>query len=390
VKRGARALAYSVALAAIAGSLAAIHPPSSETGAALDRGDTELLRARSNTVAAAVASGLERSDYPTGSARFDGEWLLVTHVMAALGHAKLAERLPESDEIDRAERAIDRLLAPDVRGFDREAWAHDALDDLGSERAHLAYLGYTGLALAVVESAAVRATRPTPHRALRRAIAEHLAARYAAVHGRALETYPGEAYPPDNAAALAAVAVSRRLDRGDAVEALLDSFFERYRDPATGLLFQAVDPASDLPSDTARGSGTLFASYLISFASEQHSRALYLAGRDRLFVEAGGFGAMHEFAGRGAGDIDSGPVVFGLGVSATGFGIGAARANGDSETFVRLYATAHFAGLPICTGDRCSYLAGGALGDAILFAMVTAGPAGSAPPLLNASLEPGR
>ena len=82
---------------------------------------------------------------------------------------------------------------------------------------------------------------------------------------------------------------------------------------------------------------------------------------------------------RGAGDIDSGPVVLGFGVSASGFAIGASRAHGDRETFTGLYATAHLFGAPWDEDGSRTYATGGPIGDAILFAMLTAPRVGSLP-----------
>lgn len=86
-----------------------------------------------------------------------------------------------------------------------------------------------------------------------------------------------------------------------------------------------------------------------------------------------GFGTILEHAEGGAGaDVDSGPVVAGFGVSATGFAIGASRAHGDRDAFAALYATAHLFGAPFDENGRRTYATGGPLGDAILFAMLTA------------------
>jgi hypothetical protein len=76
----------------------------------------------------------------------------------------------------------------------------------------------------------------------------------------------------------------------------------------------------------------------------------------------------------GDGDIDSGPIVMGFGVSPTGFHLAGCRLYGHRETFRHLYASAHFAGSPLDRGDRREYVTGGPLGNAILFAMVTAPP----------------
>jgi hypothetical protein len=71
-------------------------------------------------------------------------------------------------------------------------------------------------------------------------------------------------------------------------------------------------------------------------------------------------------------DIDSGPVILGFGVSATGFAVGASRANDDRDSFVALYATAHLFGAPFDESGSRTFTTGGPLGDAILFAMLTA------------------
>ncbi|MEQ9321324.1 MAG: ATP-binding cassette domain-containing protein, partial [Polyangiaceae bacterium] len=68
-------------------------------------------------------------------------------------------------------------------------------------------------------------------------------------------------------------------------------------------------------------------------------------------------------------------LVFGYGISATGFAIGAARIHGDRERFEGLYATAHLFGAPVTQDGMTSVVTGGPLGDAILFAMLTAIPA---------------
>jgi hypothetical protein len=62
----------------------------------------------------------------------------------------------------------------------------------------------------------------------------------------------------------------------------------------------------------------------------------------------------------------------GFGVSATGFALGASRAHGDREVFTALYATTHLFGAPFDERGKRTHATGGPLGDAILFAMMTA------------------
>ena len=89
----------------------------------------------------------------------------------------------------------------------------------------------------------------------------------------------------------------------------------------------------------------------------------------------------------GRGDIDSGPIVLGYGVSATGFALGAARAHGDARTFRALYATLHLFGAPRRDDGGLELLSGGPLGNAIALAMLGAGAA-SVPALRATRINP--
>jgi hypothetical protein len=93
-----------------------------------------------------------------------------------------------------------------------------------------------------------------------------------------------------------------------------------------------------------------------------------------------GFGGIREHPPGtigGSGDIDSGPVPLGGSVSATGFGIAAARIAGDRNATLALSRTAWLFGVPV---DRAAddgaaaraWLSGGPLASALLVAMLTA------------------
>jgi hypothetical protein len=222
--------------------------------------------------------------------------------------------------------------------------------------------------------------RPSSRFAAREdAIASALARRIEASPTGLVETYPGEVYPVDHAAALAALALHSRATASQRPPAFLRGLdaVKRSIDPSTGLLFQAV--AESGPRDSARASGTALASYFLSFADVPTSRTLFRALERSQFRTVLGFGGIMEYPrGRegGHGDIDSGPVVLGFGVSASGFAMGASRAHGDRDTFTALYATAQLFGAPLEEDGSRTYAMGGPIGDAILFAMLTAPRAG--------------
>ncbi|HHH28499.1 MAG TPA: hypothetical protein ENK57_09155 [Polyangiaceae bacterium] len=332
-------------------------------------------RALAAGVARWIEDGLDEGRFSTGSPRFDGEWLFGTHVMAALGFGQLAmaDAARAGEHLARMDRALDAIRSPELRGFDRAAWGRDAFDALDDPRGHVAFLGYYGLALALR-----RRLGEGPHDDVASAVASALTRRFEASDSGLVETYPREIYPVDNAAGIAAVALHASAV-GDERPSVVDTWLERlprWLDRRSGLLVQAVATDGRTPVDEGRGSGTALAAYFLSFVDRDASRRLYEALTRSCYDEVLGFGAMREYphGADGRGDIDSGPLVFGYGISATGFALASAKTHGDRGRFEALYATAYLFGAPVSRDDATSFVTGGPLGDAILFAMLTAHP----------------
>ncbi len=358
----AAALFVAVVPAHIASAEARNRAPMPEGALSLAKGVTSYAKAQPT-----------EHQYGTGSALFDGEWLFGTFMMAAMGHGQLAraDEAARQTHLANMEAALDAMLGPRGRAFDEHRWGEDPL---GAEAvgAHAAFLGYANLALSLH-----RSLRPSSRLA---AANDDVSARLERLLETQatplLETYPGEWYPVDNAAVLASVTLRRQvlsLPPCDAATRLSSAIKNRY--VHDGLLVQATGPDGQV-RDGARGSGTFLAAYFLSFSDPELSRKLYEGGKRTLYRQALGFGAMREYPAdhAGRGDIDSGPIALGLGVSATGFALGASRAHGDREVFERIYATAHLFGAPKDSARGRHYATGGPIGDAILFAMTTAGP----------------
>ena len=349
-------------------------------------GDRKSVDALAASVAAWTDEELAPSSFATGSKRFDGEWLFGTYMMAAMGFGQVAlasdDPARRAESITHMERCLDAMLSPSARVFDRDAWTLDALASLDArrgsaqDRGHVAYLGYAGLALGLHRMVVPVSRFDATHDAL----ADALARRFVAAPSGLVETYPGEVYPVDNAAALGALALHAKATHAEPSAGLLrglDAIRTRAVQPATGLLAQAVDARHASPRDPGRGSGTALAAYFLAYADPSLSAALYHAVHRELFRSVIGFGAILEHPTtcadcKGRADVDSGPVFLGFGVSATGFALGASRAHDDRDAFVSLYATAHLFGAPFDEGGTRTYATGGPLGDAILFAMLTA------------------
>lgn len=343
-------------------------------------GDADLALAHAREVAAVVEAGVTAEAFTSEGELFRHEWCFGTYQMAALGLLQLCLDLPEAraELLPAAEHAIDELLSERIREFDTAKWrGEDPLATLESvDRGHGAYLGYLNLALGLHR----RVVPDSRFTELNDRVSAALVRRLLASRHGIVESYPGEAYPVDNAAVLGSLLLHTRVSgvvHTEAVAPLAARFRVAWRDPRSGLLHQAIDPRDGAPADAARASGTAFAAVLMAYGEREVSRELYQVTRDRCAEDTIGFGYIDEYpvgmlAGRG--DIDSGPLIFGISPSATGFVLGGARLFQERPWFVKLYRTAHLTGVPTARDGRHVFVTGGPLGNALLFALLTARP----------------
>jgi hypothetical protein len=320
-----------------------------------------------------------RAAPPAG--RFAGEWALVTHQMTALGLAQLCLAHPElrARYVPEITRAAVKSFRVEMRSFGTRAWGgEDAMASLGSSHGH-AYLAYSALALGMARllDPAFPPDVARQHDALVAAYERRLLASPTGL----IETYPGEAYPTDVAAVAGAIAVHGRATGADHSRVLARwarLVGERQIDPKSGLVLQRMGAWDGAAHDAPRGSGTALAAYFARFADRGVADRL-ADGVFRHEATFAGFGAIREYADghAGHGDVDSGPVLFGVSVSATGFALAVARASQREDSFERLYRTTELFGVPDLSGDRVRFLTGGPIGDALLLAFLTSGPEGA-------------
>ncbi|HLM74237.1 MAG TPA: hypothetical protein VK459_16140, partial [Polyangiaceae bacterium] len=323
-------------------------------------------------VAASIRSGVAASAFHTGSARFDGEWAFGTFTMAALGLGHVVLEHPErrDDYVPVMERCADELVSKGTNAFGTEAWGDFGFEGLPGGRGH-GYLGYSNLALSMI-----RLVNPdTRHAKLHADLTEALARRLEASPHGLFETYPGEAYPADMAMVAGSIAL-HDCATGAPDRAFWPAWREAYSkwiEPGSGLLRQSGAAGSGGHVGPARSSGTALAAFALSFVDRELSRRLF-EGLRRSRASVLGFGAILEYppGEGGVGDIDSGPVVFGAGVSATGFTLSSAKLHGDEALFTELYRTADLFGAPVFRPTGVRFMSGGPLGNSILLAMTTA------------------
>lgn len=338
--------------------------------------DAQLPLARA--VAARAGTPLR---FETGNPRFDGEWSFVTRQMSVIGLGQIACLYPDQREamLPAMEASLDAMLTPEALAFGTEDWK---MRGLSFDRvAPPAWLGYLGTALGMHRMVAPRSRFSGLHDRLIAALARRLDEEPL----EAIATYPDETYPPDIATVIGAVGLwQRATGRSDHQRALARScaaFRARAVDVSTGLVFQALETRSGAPLDKPRASGTAFSVYFLAFADPALSSDLYRALHGRCYWRLAGFGLVDEYptgVTAGGGDVDSGPVILGVGSSATAFTIAGARVHGDKDAFVSLARTATLLGSPVEGGGQRRYVLGGALADAVMLTMGTA-PAVKAP-----------
>lgn len=342
------------------------------------RGDVKLQSRLARGVESAITEELSQEQFATGDARFNGEWLFLTYMMAGMGFGQTAVEHSELRErhVELMNLCLDRLLSPQFREFDREAWGKNPINSLDTEDGHAAYLGYLNLLLSYHRTL----VPDSKFAAINDQITETLIRRIEKSPTRLLQTYPGESYPVDNSAVIASIALHGQATSKNH-QAVIDDWVkhcrEQFIDAKTGLLYQSVDWKSGFRVDAPRGSGTGLAVYFLSFADKSLSQDLFQAMRETLADSVIGFGTIREYpptVTAQSGDVDSGPVLFGHSTSATGFGLAASRIHGDEQLFSKLYSTACLFGGPTDIGDQRKFITGGLIGDAVMFAMLTAQP----------------
>jgi hypothetical protein len=197
------------------------------------------------------------------------------------------------------------------------------------------------------------------------------------------ESYPNECWLFCNTVALAAVRMADVLDGSDHspfLSSWIDTAKAKLVDAKTGMLISAfaVDGTPAECASGPEGSSIWMASHMLQIVDEEFARDQYRRARRELGRSFLGFGYSREWPGglEGVMDVDSGPVIPGLGASASasGLAIMGAASFGDLGYFRSLLASLEFAGFPREREGRLRYHASNPVGDAVLLYAMTEGP----------------
>jgi hypothetical protein len=149
----------------------------------------------------------------------------------------------------------------------------------------------------------------------------------------------------------------------------LQSVKSHYLDPLNGLFCTYIDPDNALCLQGARGISTMYGLHFLKDIDPALATQQYALAKRHFLRTAFGLSAVREFP-EGVeewADVDSGPLVFGLGPSASGFAIGAAAVMGDHETAQQLLKASVLIGMPLFTQDQLEYTVMPPVGQAVIY-----------------------
>ena len=188
---------------------------------------------------------------------------------------------------------------------------------------------------------------------------EALGAAFRNCPSRHLDAYPGQAWPCDNVMALSSLRLHDTLVEpkfGDVIASWVD-YTKQHLDPDTGLIVHRIDGTDGRMIIAARASTQVYILALLPELDPVFAREHYALFRHHFVQDWLGYLPVREYpkGKSGSGDVDTGPLIFGIGPSATVVSIAAARANGDVELAERTAILSETIGASWTSGGEKSY-----------------------------------
>jgi hypothetical protein len=280
-----------------------------------------------------------RSQQPAGyqeavaaECRMFPEGQLYPHAFPALAFLNLALTQPEQAEahtaaarpfIQQAITATERRLRVDPGG----------LATLSDYRDHATFLGMLNLVLA----AYTLISEDTQYAALSRRLAALFRAALSDPTRSVLKSYPGGAWAFDTITVLLAISLQDRADAGTRSAPLVTQHLrwvqEHASDPELRLPYSRVNGRTGAMRERPRGCDLSLRLCFLPHLDADYAAQLYDAYARAHWIERGGVIGFAEWPHGETRfqDIDSGPVIDGVGLAATGMGIGAAIAADDRQ-----------------------------------------------------------
>ena len=185
-----------------------------------------------------------------------------------------------------------------------------------------------------------------------------LAAAFLASPTKHIDSYPSMCWPADNVTALVSLLIHDDLYGTDFGEAYRQwkRWTQENCDQASKLPAGRIGQTNGQLHQPARGCANSWILGLLADRDPEFARQMYLRTRKHFLITRLGFRMFREYPEDIdiQADIDSGPIILGAGVTATGVGLGAARANGDLDTAQDIHALVNMWGMPgtVSDGDQ--------------------------------------
>jgi len=202
-----------------------------------------------------------------------------------------------------------------------------------------------------------RLTGSREHLELLRSQVESLSAEIAASPHGLLEDYPGECYPGDVVTAIAMIRKADSVLGADHSEFCAQAIrgFEGPRADKLGLVPYAADSRNGRAHGPSRGCGNSYVSLFSPGIWPDQARKWYELYEEHFWQQGNVMAGFREFPKQITGsdwyaDVDSGPVIGGIGFAASAFGVGAARVNGRFDHAYPLTAEMYATSWPLPNG----------------------------------------
>ena len=202
-------------------------------------------------------------------------------------------------------------------------------------------------------------------------IAMALTREYTTTDQGILKSYRDMWWITDNFPAVSALSRYDRIFSRDTSAArikFLNNLKTYYLDKDTGMICTYINPAGHLQLQGPRGISTMYGLHFLKDFDERFAANQYALAKENLMQTVLGMSAVREFL-RGSEarpDVDSGPLIFGAGPSASGFAIAAAAINGDAATARQLLNSATLIGMPVLRNGELQYSVMPTVGQAVV------------------------
>ena len=312
--------------------------------------------------------------------RANAEWDFMGRCFVVWSLANAALREPAVK--DRALAAMDRIIEDTLRA-EREGGMYYFLMPYARGRPFVVQPGrslFIDGEIALMLAARRIVSEKAEYRPMLRRRIDIMLERMARSPVLSAESYPDECWTFCNTIVLAAILAGDFLDGTDHsqfVRRWVATAKQKLTDPATGLLVSAYT-VSGRHLEGPEGSSIWMAVHCLGVIDQAFAADQYRRAKQQLSGRVLGFGYAREWprSWLGGMDVDSGPLLPGLGasLSSSGLALVAASTFADEQFYSALTASLDFAGFPHERSGQLRYCMSNQVGDAAVLYSTVAGP----------------